>query len=115
MRCGVGVLVVTSSLVIGLCFEVVLFSFWGVEIFWLPQDSLWMALCLGFCLFSDARFLWWILFSPHRQHGAMQILVHVDVALHRKFYFLHIEVWHFSPKICSTNRCTSDSTLTVLT
>jgi hypothetical protein len=25
---------------------------------------------------------------PHPQHDAMQILVHVDVALHRKIYFL---------------------------
>jgi hypothetical protein len=33
-----------------------------------------------------------ILFSPHRQHGAMQILVHVDAALHREFYFLHISL-----------------------
>jgi hypothetical protein len=31
-----------------------------------------------------------ILFSLHPQHGPMQILVHVDVALHRKFYFAHI-------------------------
>ncbi len=30
------------------------------------------------------------LFSPHRIHGAMQIHVHVDVALHRKFYFEHM-------------------------
>jgi hypothetical protein len=55
-----------------------------------PQDGLWIEFCLVSVLFFYACFMCRILFSPHPQHGAMQILVHVDVALHRKFYFAHM-------------------------
>jgi hypothetical protein len=55
----------------------------------LPQDSLRSKFFfVGGALFY-ARFLCNILFSPHRQHSAMQILVHVDVALHRLHINLH--------------------------
>jgi hypothetical protein len=65
-------------------FALLLFSFRDVKISKLPQEPAQTTLrhCISVPFY--ARFLWQQLFSPHPVHGAMQILVHVDVALHRK-------------------------------